>query len=101
VFEYPDGRSKGCGVVEYSSPQEAQEAIKTLNKTKLLSFEINVREDNRTMAKFDNEGPKTKQYEKSRSRSRSRSRERERERGPKYWHPRNNSDHKGNFGFQA
>jgi len=33
VFEYQDGRSKGCGVVEYATPEEAQKAIKELNKT--------------------------------------------------------------------
>ncbi|ELR15584.1 uncharacterized protein ACA1_164640 [Acanthamoeba castellanii str. Neff] len=35
VFIDETGRSKGCGIVEYSTPEEAQNAIKTLNDTKL------------------------------------------------------------------
>lgn len=47
VFIDETGRSKGCGIVEYSTPEEAQNAIKTLNDTKLDETErlIFVRED--------------------------------------------------------
>jgi RNA recognition motif-containing protein len=47
VFVDETGRSKGCGIVEYSTPEEAQNAIKTLNDTKLDETErlIFVRED--------------------------------------------------------
>jgi RNA recognition motif-containing protein len=47
VFIDETGRSKGCGIVEYSTPEEAQTAIKTLNDTKIDETErlIFVRED--------------------------------------------------------
>jgi RNA recognition motif-containing protein len=38
-------RSKGCGLVEYATPQEAQTAIETLNDTMLDGRKIQVRED--------------------------------------------------------
>ncbi len=31
VMRGPDGRSKGCGIVEFSTPEEAALAIRTLN----------------------------------------------------------------------
>ncbi len=31
VMKGPDGRSKGCGIVEFSTPEEAALAIRTLN----------------------------------------------------------------------
>jgi len=40
-----DGRSKGCGIVEYSTPEEAQEAIAVLTDTELKGRMIFVRED--------------------------------------------------------
>lgn len=40
-----DGRSKGCGIVEYSTPEEAKEAISTLTDTELSGRMIFVRED--------------------------------------------------------
>lgn len=47
VFVDENGRSKGCGIVEYATVEEAQTAIKTLNDTKLDDTErlIFVRED--------------------------------------------------------
>lgn len=39
------GRSKGCGIVEYRTPAEAQEAINTLLDTELKGRLIFVRED--------------------------------------------------------
>jgi RNA recognition motif-containing protein len=42
------GRSKGCGIVEYSSEAEAQEAISTLTDTELKGRMIFVREDRET-----------------------------------------------------
>jgi RNA recognition motif-containing protein len=44
IFQTPDGRSKGCGVVEYAVLSEAQKAIKQLHGTRLDGREINVRE---------------------------------------------------------
>jgi RNA recognition motif-containing protein len=40
-----DGRSKGCGIVEFSTPDEAKEAITTLTDTELSGRMIFVRED--------------------------------------------------------
>jgi RNA recognition motif-containing protein len=40
-----DNRSKGCGIVEFSLPEEAQLAITTLNDTELKGRTIFVRED--------------------------------------------------------
>jgi len=47
VFVDESGRSKGCGIVEYSAPEEAQNAIATLNDTKIDESDrlIFVRED--------------------------------------------------------
>jgi RNA recognition motif-containing protein len=41
----PDGRSKGCGIVEYSTVDEAKKAVLTLNDTELNGRQIFVRED--------------------------------------------------------
>jgi len=45
VISYPNGRSKGCGLVEFKSPSEAEKAIKELNNTELASRKIFIRED--------------------------------------------------------
>eukprot|EP00283_Hemiselmis_rufescens_P003452 CAMPEP_0173420996 /NCGR_PEP_ID=MMETSP1357-20121228/2264_1 /TAXON_ID=77926 /ORGANISM="Hemiselmis rufescens, Strain PCC563" /LENGTH=59 /DNA_ID=CAMNT_0014383853 /DNA_START=24 /DNA_END=200 /DNA_ORIENTATION=- len=45
VLSGPDGRSKGCGLVEYSSPDQAQRAIAELNDTELMGRMVFVRED--------------------------------------------------------
>jgi RNA recognition motif-containing protein len=47
IMEF-NGRSKGCGIVEYATPEEAQEAINTLNDTDLKGRMIFVREDRET-----------------------------------------------------
>jgi RNA recognition motif-containing protein len=44
-FSGPDGRSKGCGIVEFTSPDEAQRAIAELNDTELMGRMVFVRED--------------------------------------------------------
>jgi len=43
-----DGRSKGCGIVEYATAEQAAEAISTLNDTDLNGRMIFVREDRET-----------------------------------------------------
>jgi RNA recognition motif-containing protein len=43
-----NGRSKGCGIVEFSTPEEAQKAITTLTDSELLGRLIFVREDRET-----------------------------------------------------
>ncbi|SBT33972.1 RNA-binding protein, putative [Plasmodium ovale wallikeri] len=45
IFEDMQGRSKGCGIVEYATCEEAQEAINSLNDSKLEDRLIFVRED--------------------------------------------------------
>mmetsp|Transcript_25272 Transcript_25272/g.60834 ORF Transcript_25272/g.60834 Transcript_25272/m.60834 type:complete len:172 (+) Transcript_25272:59-574(+) len=45
IMTEPSGRSKGCAIVEYSSPQHAQRAIAELNDTELMGRLIFVRED--------------------------------------------------------
>jgi RNA recognition motif-containing protein len=45
VMTEPDGRSKGCGIVEYQTAEEAQEAINTLTDSELKGRMIFVRED--------------------------------------------------------
>jgi len=47
LMEDGSGRSKGCGIVEYSSSEEAKKAIETLNETTLPGTDrkIFVRED--------------------------------------------------------
>ncbi|KJP87814.1 hypothetical protein AK88_02570 [Plasmodium fragile] len=45
IFEDMQGRSKGCGIVEYATYEEAQEAINSLNDSKLDDRLIFVRED--------------------------------------------------------
>ena len=48
VLAARSGRSKGCGVVEYATAAEAQQAISTLNDTDLKGRLIFVREDRQT-----------------------------------------------------
>jgi len=45
VIKEADGRSKGFGIVEYATSEEAQEAIETLTETELKGRIIYVRED--------------------------------------------------------
>ncbi len=45
IMTSPDGRSKGCGIVEYSTVDEAKKAVLTLNDTELNGRQIFVRED--------------------------------------------------------
>lgn len=40
-----DGRSKGCGIVEYENDEDAKKAVLTLNDTELNGRQIFVRED--------------------------------------------------------
>jgi RNA recognition motif-containing protein len=45
VMTTPDGRSKGCGIVEFATAEGAQQAVLTLNDTELNGRQIFVRED--------------------------------------------------------
>ncbi|KAM0755102.1 RNA-binding domain-containing protein [Meredithblackwellia eburnea MCA 4105] len=48
----PNGMSKGCGVVEYSTPDEAQKAIRELNDQTLLGRPLFIREDREDDARY-------------------------------------------------
>ncbi|KAJ3075565.1 hypothetical protein HDU98_007675 [Podochytrium sp. JEL0797] len=52
VLTMPGGRSKGCGVVEYATPEEADRAIRELNDTPLMGRQVFVREDREPDVKF-------------------------------------------------
>ena len=45
VLTTADGRSKGCGLAEFATADEAAEAVKTLTDTELMGRQIFVRED--------------------------------------------------------
>lgn len=45
VMQTNDGRSKGCGIVEFATPEGAAEAVLALNDTELSGRQIFVRED--------------------------------------------------------
>jgi RNA recognition motif-containing protein len=45
VMKEPSGRSKGCGIVEFASIRDANNAIRQLNDTELMGRLIFVRED--------------------------------------------------------
>lgn len=45
ILEGPEGRSRGCGIVEYAEPRDAAKAVQTLNDSELNGRRILVRED--------------------------------------------------------
>ncbi|KAI8084020.1 uncharacterized protein B0P05DRAFT_535864 [Gilbertella persicaria] len=45
VLKMANGRSKGCGVVEYRFPEDARRAIHTMNKTEFMGRPVFIRED--------------------------------------------------------
>ncbi|OAV99605.1 hypothetical protein PTTG_25225 [Puccinia triticina 1-1 BBBD Race 1] len=52
VMVLPNGMSKGCGVVEFSSRQDAERAVKELNDTPLFGRQVFVREDREEEARY-------------------------------------------------
>ncbi|SCZ93873.1 BZ3500_MvSof-1268-A1-R1_Chr6-3g08940 [Microbotryum saponariae] len=52
IMTLPNGMSKGCGVVEFSRPEEAQRAISQLNEQPLLGRPVYVREDREEEARY-------------------------------------------------
>jgi len=56
IFLDDDGKSKGCGIVEFSTKDEAKQAIQNLNDTKIENTErsIFVREDRETPTNNNN-----------------------------------------------
>lgn len=48
VFESGNGRSKGCGIAEFATYEQAQHAVQTLQDTELHNRAIFLREDRET-----------------------------------------------------
>lgn len=57
VLTTANGRSKGCGIVEYSTREEAQKAVQQLSNLELEGRQIYVREDREVEPKFNRNGP--------------------------------------------
>ncbi|KAK0253186.1 g-strand binding protein, partial [Friedmanniomyces endolithicus] len=57
VLLLANGMSKGCGIVEYASRDEAQTAITTLSNQNLMGRLVYVREDRETEPRFNNPAP--------------------------------------------
>ncbi|KAI7892236.1 uncharacterized protein EV154DRAFT_195564 [Mucor mucedo] len=53
VLKLPNGRSKGCGVVEYRYPEDAKRAIHIMNKAEFMGRPVFVREDR----EYEHTGP--------------------------------------------
>ncbi|KAH8113822.1 hypothetical protein DFH11DRAFT_1509965 [Phellopilus nigrolimitatus] len=52
VLITPTGVSKGCGIVEFASQEDAQRAIRELSEVPLLGRPVFIREDRETEARF-------------------------------------------------
>ncbi|GAA6024314.1 hypothetical protein JCM11491_005983 [Sporobolomyces phaffii] len=52
IMMLPNGMSKGCGVVEFSQPEEAQKAIRDLSDQQLLGRPVFIREDREDDARY-------------------------------------------------
>ncbi|KAK0538931.1 g-strand binding protein [Tilletia horrida] len=52
VLTLPNGMSKGCGIVEYEHPEDAQRAIRELSDTPLNDRNVFVREDREDEARY-------------------------------------------------
>lgn len=60
VLQLANGRSKGCGIVEYSTPEEAQKAVETLSNQELMGRLVYVREDRESELKVVSGGGPTR-----------------------------------------
>eukprot|EP00331_Platyophrya_macrostoma_P002962 CAMPEP_0176429394 /NCGR_PEP_ID=MMETSP0127-20121128/13688_1 /TAXON_ID=938130 /ORGANISM="Platyophrya macrostoma, Strain WH" /LENGTH=348 /DNA_ID=CAMNT_0017811197 /DNA_START=37 /DNA_END=1083 /DNA_ORIENTATION=+ len=72
VFSGPNGRSRGCGLVEYANTTDSGRAIQQLHQTELDGRRIFVREDDASQAKFDRNQPRSFGERRSRSPRRDR-----------------------------
>ncbi|KAL8286877.1 hypothetical protein RQP46_003883 [Phenoliferia psychrophenolica] len=52
IMMLPNGMSKGCGVVEYETPEQAQKAIRELSDQTLLGRPLFIREDREETARY-------------------------------------------------
>ncbi|KAJ1553098.1 hypothetical protein HK096_009234 [Nowakowskiella sp. JEL0078] len=57
VMTQSNGRSKGCGIVEYANPEDAQRAIKELSDTVLMGRPVFIREDRENESRFGSGNP--------------------------------------------
>ena len=55
ILSYPDGKSKGCGIVEFESAQEAQEAIAKMHDVEWMGRTLFCRLDRETKRSKENE----------------------------------------------
>ncbi|KAK3703055.1 g-strand binding protein [Vermiconidia calcicola] len=63
VLLLPNGMSKGCGIVEYATRDEAQTAINNLSNKPLAGRLVYVREDRETEPRFQSSAPPRGGYE--------------------------------------
>ncbi|ORY07262.1 hypothetical protein BCR34DRAFT_603924 [Clohesyomyces aquaticus] len=54
VLLLPNGMSKGCGIVEYATREQAQNAVSTLSNQNLMGRLVYVREDREAEPRFSN-----------------------------------------------
>jgi RNA recognition motif-containing protein len=80
VFTERNGRSKGCGIVEFENPEDAQEAIKKLNESELDGRKIYLREDQREEKGRRGPRPSSREHKVSRNRDAPRERKVSRDR---------------------
>lgn len=52
ILNLPNGLSKGCAIIEYSTAEEARTAIKTLSNQKFMGRLVYIREDREQNARF-------------------------------------------------
>ncbi|KAL2109554.1 hypothetical protein VUR80DRAFT_2298 [Thermomyces stellatus] len=52
VLQLPNGMSKGCGIVEYATREQAQNAVNTLSNQNLMGRLVYVREDREAEPRF-------------------------------------------------
>mmetsp|Transcript_31608 Transcript_31608/g.74385 ORF Transcript_31608/g.74385 Transcript_31608/m.74385 type:complete len:469 (-) Transcript_31608:408-1814(-) len=62
ILEAPSGRSKGCAIVKYQHPREAQRAIEELNESELEGRTIFVQPDNGNPREQRDRDPPNKNY---------------------------------------
>ncbi|KAI4164272.1 MAG: hypothetical protein LQ342_002237 [Letrouitia transgressa] len=63
VLLLPNGMSKGCGIVEYASREQAQQAVNTLSNQNLMGRLVYVREDREAEPRFTGPAPARGGYE--------------------------------------
>lgn len=62
VLMLPNGMSKGCGIVEYATREQAQHAVNTLSNQNLMGRLVYVREDREAEPRFSAQQPPRPPY---------------------------------------